>query len=245
MFKGFSRSATEFMAELRIHNEKEWFEPRKEVYMSELYRPMKELCAVVSGPFMKISGMMAKAGRIYSDPNFPPYRKYRDNMWIVVKHETYDWSKTPSLFFEFSAEGAVFGMKLTYPSAAVMENFRQKIISDEGVFFRQAKSIERAGIKISGDEYKRLKPCPVPEAERFFRLKNISMTVSIPADDDRLYSPELADHIIKVFKKLLPVNELFEELAAQAAAEKLALKTAALVQQEISMPEAPKEDFMW
>lgn len=242
MFKGFSTEAVGFLKDIRIHNDKEWFEPKKQLYLDELYHPMKELCAEVSKPFMKLPGMLARAGRIYADQGFPPYKKYRESMWIIVKHEAYDWSKTPSLFFEISGEGAVFGLKLTYPTAATMEAFRQKITTDEGDFLKLAKRIERAGITIGGDEYKRPKPCPDPAAERFFRKKSIRMTVTLSEDDPLLYSPELADKVGKTFKKLLPVNELFEELVAQTEAEKLAQKLAA---SEPEMPKAPDVDFMW
>ena len=244
MFSGFSRAAVGFMADIRIHNEKEWFEANKQTYLNEVYHPMKELCEAVSKPFMKIDGMMSKAGRIYSDPNFPPYRKYRENMWLIVKHEAWDWSKTPSMFFELSGDGAVFGLKLTHPTAAVMEKFRRRIVSDDGKLLSQLKRIERAGIVLGGDEYKRPKPCEVRAAERFFKKKSLTLTVTLPAESELLYSDKLPKQIIAVFKKVLPINELFEELAAEADAEKQAVKAAAL-EEASAMPHAPAEDFMW
>ena len=243
MFSGFSREAVRFLADIRINNNKEWFEAHKQIYLDEVYHPMKELCAEISEPFMKISGMMSKAGRIYSDPNFPPYRKYRENMWILVKHETWDWSKTPSLFFELSGDGALFGLKLTHPAAAVMEKFRQRLTSDGGELIKLIKRLERGGITFGGEEYKRPKPCPDKACERFFRKKSLLMTVTLTADDEALYSRELAGKIIKVFKKLLPLNEMLEGFAAEAAAEKAAAKEAAY--SEAEMPKAPAEDFMW
>ncbi len=240
MFKGFNRKAIEFMAELNAHNDKEWFEPRKQIYLDELYQPMKQLCDETAKPFLKIDGMMCKTGRIYSDPNYPPYRKYRENMWFIVKHEAWDWSKTPSLFFELSADGAVFGFKITHPSAPVMEKFRRQLVSDEALL-KQIKSAERMGMALGGDDYKRPKPCDDSKLERFFLKKSLKLTVTLSADDEALYSPELPEMIIKAFKKLLPINELFEEFVREADAEKLAAKQAALEE----MPKAPSEDFMW
>ena len=245
MFEGFSREAVDFLAGIREHNEKEWFEEHKDIYLKEVYRPMKELCAEVSKPFMKIDGMMSKAGRIYSDPNFPPYRKYRENMWLIVKHDAWDWSKTPSLFFELSGSGSVFGFKITHPTAATMENFRRKIVTDDDDFLKLAARIEKSGIVIGGDEYKRPKLCDYEKAERFFKKKSLNMTVTLTPDDEMLYSKELSERVVKTFKKLLPVNELFEELVAQAEAEKLTLKLAARTAAEQEMPHAPADDFMW
>ena len=231
------------MADIRENNEKEWFEAHKQIYLDEVYRPMKELCEAVSKPFMSISGMMAKAGRIYSDPSFPPYKRYRDNMYLIVKHETYDWSRTPSMFFELSGDGALTGLKLTHPAAPVMEKFRNRLVSDGGELLKTLKRIERAGFVVSGDDYKRPKPCPQKGCERYYNKRSLQLTLLIPADDSILYSPELAEKLIGLFNKLLPLNELLEDFASEAEREKAAAKEQAFA--EAAMPKAPAEDFMW
>ena len=243
MFKGFSRDAVRFMSDIRVNNEKEWFEAHKQIYLDEVYRPMKELCDEVAKPFMKISGMMSKAGRIYCDPNYPPYRKYRENMWLIVKHETWDWSKTPSLFFELSGDGAVTGLKLTHPAAAVMEKFRNRLANDGGELLKMLKRYERSGIVFGGDEYKRQKPCDYKALEKYYQKKNLLLTVTIPKEDEDLYSAELSGKVTGIFKKLLPLNELLEGFVSEAEAEKAAAKEAAY--RETEMPRAPEEDFMW
>lgn len=243
MFTGFSEEAVRFLAELAVRDDKEWFEEHKKIYTEQLYRPMKELCEELFKPYSKIDTMMSKAGRIYRDPNFPPYRRYREEMWLIIKHEAWNWSTTPSMFFELSGSGAVFGFKISHPTAATMENFRQKIVTDEGDFLALAKRLRRRGFDIGGDEYKRPKPCPLPEAEGFFKKKSLMITKSIPPSA-ALYAPELAGEVAKAFKAVFPVNELFDALAAQAEADKLAAKLTAQAEAE-AMPQAPKEDFMW
>ena len=245
MFTGFSEEAIAFLRDIRIHDDKDWFETHKKTYTDKLYHPMKELCAEVAAPFSKKYFMMSKTGRIYTDPNYPPYRKYRDNMWFVVRHEAWDWSKTPSLFFDLTGDGAVLGFKITHPAAPVMEKFRQRIVSDGGEFFKLVKKLERAGMVIVGDEYKRQKPCESDEARRFYQKKALSITMTLPADSDILYKPELAKYIGKVFRQLLPVNDMFDEFALQADAEKLAAKAAASEPSAPEMPKAPDRDFMW
>ena len=243
MFKGFSKEAVRFMADIIENNNKEWFEAHKKIYLEEVYKPMKMLCEEVSRPFMKIDGMMSKAGRIYSDPSFPPYRKYRDNMYLIVKHECLDWSKTPSLFLEFSADGALLGLRLTHPAAGVMEKFRQTLAADDGELPGLLKRLERSGFILGGDDYKRPKPCPDEKLERYFLKRSLQLTVTVPSEDELLYSPELAKKVIGSFRKLLPLNEMFERFVAESDAEKAAAKEAAFA--EASMPKAPVEDFMW
>ena len=243
MFKGFSKDAVCFMADIRENNNKEWFEAHKKIYLEEVYKPMKELCQEVSKPFMKIDGMMSKAGRIYSDPSFPPYRKYRDNMYLIVKHECWDWSRTPSMFFEFSADGALLGLRLSHPAAGVMEKFRQSLVSGDGELLGLMKRIERSGFDLGGDDYKRPKPCPDKKLERYFQKKSLLLTAAVSSEDELLYSPELAKKVAGAFRKLLPLNELFERFVSETDAEKAAAKQAAF--EEASMPKAPAEDFMW
>lgn len=245
MFEGFSEEAVSFLAEIAVRDDKDWFEENKKIYIEKLYHPMKELCEVLFKPFAKVDTMMSKAGRIYRDPNFPPYRRYREDMWIIIKHEAWNWSATPSMFFELSASGAVFGFKIVHPSAATMENFRRKIVTDDGDFLSLAAKLRRRGFEIGGEEYKRPKPCDHPEAEEFFRKKALSITKHI-APGEELYSPELAKKVAKALKDVFPVNELFDELAAQADAEKLAAKLAAQISaDEPPMPKAPEQEFMW
>ena len=45
MFTGFTDATVDFLWGIRFNNERPWFEAHKETYLSELYRPMKDLGA--------------------------------------------------------------------------------------------------------------------------------------------------------------------------------------------------------
>ena len=245
MFKGFTNQALDFMSGIRDHNDKEWFEEHKQIYLDNVYYPMKELCTDVSEPFTNKYGMMSKAGRIYSDPSYPPYRKYREDMWFIIKYETFDWSKTPSLFFELSGDGAVYGFKLTHPAAPVMEKFRNRLATDGGELIKDLKHLERSGFDLSGDEYKRPKPCEDKAALRYYSYKSLRLTASLPSGSPELFGSSLSDTLKKAFRRLVPLVRMFEEFVSESEAEKRAQKEAAAEQSLPSMPEAPQQDFMW
>ncbi len=248
MFKGFSQDTFDFMSKIRENNNKIWFEENKKTYIDKVYHPMKELCAELYKPFSDIPAMMAKAGRIYRDEFFPPYLKYREDMWIVIRRNAWDWSKTPSLFFELSGDGVLFGFKIPKPPAGVMELFRQKLLASPEYFTSLVKILEDDfNAVIGGDEYKRPKPCGKVELERFFKLKGLTATVRI-TDKRVLFSGKLAQRVSETFEALFPLNEYFQELVTEYEASKAreALEAQMPEEQEITeMPKAPSSDFMW
>ena len=248
MFEGFSQEALEFLLGIRHNNNKEWFEPRKAIYTEKIYEPMKTLGEELFAPFSDIDGMMYKVGRIYRDENFAPYLHYRDTMWIYVRYDAWYWSKTPTLYFELSHEGAEFGFRISKPEAAVMERFRSQLSEDSKPFLDMISELEeKYGLTVGGDEYKRKKPCNVPEAERFFLKKGLSVYAKV-SDPDELFSRKVAEHTAEVFKAVQPVNDYFHEIVEIEELAKAIEKEGKLQAQqepEINMVKAPDVEFMW
>lgn len=245
MFEGFSAEAISFMQGIRINNNKQWFEENKKIYIDKVYHPMKELCKELFLPFADDPTMMGKAGRIYRDEFFPPYLKYREEMWIIIKHEAYHWNRTPSLFFELSGDGATFGFKIPKPEAGVMELFRQKLIQSPEYFLSLIKILEDDfGVTIGGDEYKRSKPGAFEGAERFFKLKGMTAFVTVK-NKRELYSRKILEHTAMLFDALYPLNEFFHELVGEYEAQKAKQLLEASVPTQPDMPKAPNTDFMW
>lgn len=243
MFEGFSQEALDFLLGIRFNNDREWFEPRKSIYTEKVYEPMKALADEIYAPFAD-TGMIYKAGRIYRDEKFPPYLHYRDTMWIYVRYEAFWWNKTPTLYFELSPEGAEFGFRIKTPDAAVMERFRSMLAEDGDDFFSLAKKLKKKGISFGGDEYKRPKKCPLPEAEEFYRKKGLSAYVKV-GDIAELSSPELAKHVINTFRDVMPLNDMFHEIVEVEELAKALIKESAVSEPEPEIVKAPKTEFMW
>lgn len=245
MFKGFSQEALDFMQGIRDNNNKKWFEDNKKTYIDKVFHPMKEMCKELFIPFADVPTMMAKAGRIYRDEFFPPYLKYREEMWIIIKHEAFHWNRTPSLFFELSGDGAVFGFKITKPEAGVMELFRQRLSQSPEYFLSLVKILEEDfGVTFGGDEYKRQKPGAVEGTERFFQKKGLTAFVTVK-NKRELCSRKILEHTSMVFDALFPLNEYFHGLVGEyeiIKAERLAQASKEPVPE---LPKAPTNDFMW
>ena len=238
MFQGFSEETFEFLSGIRENNNKEWFEKHKNIYTEKVQTPLRELSEEIFKPFEN-TGMIYKAGRIYRDANFPPFLHYRDVLWIYIRYDALYWNKTPSLFFEISPEGAEYGFSIPKPDAAVMEFFRNDLTENSADFLDIIKKIKRKNIKVSGDEYKRPKPCTVPEAKEFFMKKGLSASVKIPKDEIS-GNISLPKDIVRIFKAVSPLNEYFHNIV-----QTVENKKANPVIEEENTVKAPVDEFMW
>ncbi len=209
MFEGFSPETIDFLWGIRFNNNKTWFEANKQTYLDKLYRPMKELAAAVFEPFSAIDGMICKVSRIYRDARLPHYAEapYKNTLWLCIRRENDSWSQNPALFFEIAPEGYTFGFGLIRPRADTMAALRSELAANPGPFLDMIRKIEReTDVTVRGEAYYRKKPCPVPEIERFYNLKNIEAYRQYPPDT-RLFSPSLADDVRRTLTALLPLNE--------------------------------------
>ena len=247
MFEGFSQEALEFLLGIRHNNNKDWFEPRKAVYTQKIYEPMKALGEELYTPFADTEGMIYKVGRIYRDENFAPYLHYRDTMWIYVRYEAWYWN---TLYFELSPEGAEFGFRISKPEAAVMERFRSGLLEDAEPFFNIiSELVEKYGLTVGGDEYKRKKSCPLPELEPYFLKKGLSVYTKVSGPEE-LFSRKIAEHALEVFKAVQPLNDYFHEIVEVEEMAKAILREEKEQQKtdpepEINMVKAPDVEFMW
>ncbi len=242
MFNGFSQEALDFLFNIRINNNKEWFEKNKKIYTDLIYEPLKALGEIIYQPFAN-TDMMYKVGRIYRDANFPPYLHYRDTLWIYVRYPAWYWNRTPSLYFELSPEGAEYGFRISKPEAAVMERFRSAVSCEDSNFPALVSELESKGLSVGGEEYKRGKKCPKPELERFYKKKGLSLFKK--AAGEEIFTPKLAENIISVFNMVQPVNEMFHEIVETEEISKALLKEAAETEPEPDIVKAPRQDFMW
>ena len=70
MFTGFTDATVDFLWGIRFNNERPWFEAHKETYLSELYRPMKDLGAEIYeflSEQRQNDPMVCRISRIYRD----------------------------------------------------------------------------------------------------------------------------------------------------------------------------------
>ncbi|MBR1528656.1 MAG: DUF2461 family protein [Oscillospiraceae bacterium] len=239
----FTETMRNFLTGIRSHNEKEWFEAHKEMYHDAVYEPLKALSEVLYQPYVDYQ-MMHKTARIYKDANFPPYLHYQDTFWIYIRHEAVYWNKTPALFFEIAPEGAAFGFRLSAPEPRFMEYFRNHIAGEPEKFLHLTAELEKKQIFLTGEEYKKPKPCENPELLVYFKKKNLIAKKQI-TDWNLLYQPEIVSEIqntladvFDFYQYIYQLMQSYEEIKNQSGQKKKS-------EPELFMKKAPEQEFMW
>ncbi len=205
-FHGFSPETIDFLWGLRFNNNREWFEPHKQEYVRTLYEPMKalarELCPAVCRDFPELE---CKVSRIYRDQRMHPPTPYKESLWICFRTADQMWGEQPVLFFELTPDDYSFGFLFWFARPYQMELLRKQLLAQSGPFIKIVDDLEAGGtLRLSGQTYKRPKPCPDPALERFFAMKNLAAYVN-RSIDERLFSPALAQEVAQTFESLKPL----------------------------------------
>ena len=88
-----------------------------------------------------------------------------------------------------------------------MEALRQKMAEKSDAFLKLVKTAEKeSGIALEGTPYARPKPCDDARLAPYFGRKNLLAIRECPPDE-LLYSPQLAEELIRVLRAWLPVYQ--------------------------------------
>jgi uncharacterized protein (TIGR02453 family) len=135
-FNGFPKDAFQFLGELALNNEREWFEANKERYEKSIREPalafirlMKPKLEKVSSHFMAID---KKAGgslmRINRDIRFSKDKSpYKTNIGIHFRHEAEGDVHGPGFYVHVSPEHCFVGIGMWGPEPPALAKIRARI----------------------------------------------------------------------------------------------------------------------
>lgn len=211
-FQGFSPETLDFLWGIRFNNNRDWFQVHKQTYLDTLYHPMLALAEQCFAPLRREPGLLCKVSRIYRDARLHSL-PYKDHLWTCVRRDGMSWSEQPTLFFELTPDNYSFGFLLWGPKASFMEGFRKTLAENSAPFLQLVQQVEKkTNLTVGGNAYCRKKPCPAPELERFYQLKNITVIEERPIDE-LLYQPALADMVCERWQQLYPLQKYFQDLS--------------------------------
>ena len=205
MFEGFTPQTIDFLWNIRFNNNREWFEQHKEEYLTTLYHPMKALGEEIYQRFSHIDGLKLRVSRIYRDARYAKGVPYKDSLWFCIREDVDSWSEHPCLFFDINPEQFGYGFGMVMPKAHTMVKLRDHMQEHPQEFVKVMKQAERVtGFPITGDEYKRKKPCPSPKVEAYYNLKNILCLTYLPVGE-ALFTKDVEQEVGETLEKLLPL----------------------------------------
>jgi len=220
-FNGFSPATIDFMWNLRLNNNKPWFEAHKDEFIREFQTPMKALGREVFERVVAKNdrGFIHKVSRIYKDARrIRDGEPYRANLWFSIEKpvpENAEWTGTPVFWFELCPDDWSYGMGYYAAKAETMTNFRAMVDENPKKFEKLISPLEKQDeFILEGDEYKRRKEPQAKISEKateWYNKKSFSL-IHKQKNGKELYSADLADRLVKGYEFLMPFYDYFIEL---------------------------------
>lgn len=216
MFTGFTENTIHYLNNLRLNNNKTWFEENRFEYEQHLLGKFKELVTALMPAMLEIDPFMDTRvnkciSRIHRDVRFTKDKSpYRSNMWFSIKREYKDWKQEPTFYFELFPDGYRFGMGFYDIPKELLEKIRKMIeMEDEHFLEMHAAYKAQKLFRLEGDFYKRTLNEAIPEEYRVWYQKKEIFFVCDRKLDQLLFSEELVKELADSFRKLLPMYQFF------------------------------------
>ena len=130
-FDGFVPESFDFLLELGFHNEKAYFESRREDYERWIHQPLialeEGLAPEVLAADPRVRTGKRSISRIYRDTRFSKDKSpIRDHMWIAYKQQEKRLSESFCFYFEINPVGYIYGMGMYDADPAFMAALRAR-----------------------------------------------------------------------------------------------------------------------
>jgi uncharacterized protein (TIGR02453 family) len=142
-FRGFPADAFQFLAELALNNEREWFEANKDRYEQSVREPALAFIRAMRPKLAKIAPHFLcvdkKAGgslmRIHRDVRFSKDKSpYKTNVGIHFRHESEDDVHAPGFYVHVAPDGCFVGIGMWGPEPPALAKIRARIDAEPKVW---------------------------------------------------------------------------------------------------------------
>lgn len=215
-----------FLNNLKLNNNREWFEDNKQEYRESLEIFNSFTQELINGigtfdPSIKNLTVKDCTYRIYRDVRFShdksPYKTHM-GAFVSPKGKRSGYS---GYYFHIEAKGAdyigghILSAGIYRPAPIVVKNIREEIMLNGQEFQRTIDSAK--GFKLdSGDALKRIPagfPADSPYAE-YFKLKDYFLMKFV--EDDFILADDLLERVLNEYKKTLEFNTLLNKIVDYA-----------------------------
>lgn len=222
-FEGYTQETLDFLWGIRFNNERGWFMAHKEDYQAHLLRPTRELGEQVYEALHEKypkEPFMLKMSRIYRDARrLHGQGPYKDHLWFCIRTGDEDWTGRPTFYFGIAPDYYSYGMGFWAPKASLMESYRKGIDENPETLAKLVRRFNRqTHFVLAGPEYARSRGEVSELLRPWYQKKSVNLQHELPPDE-RIFSPELAQDMIRGFEELMPFYKYFDRLCA-AQAEK-------------------------
>ncbi|MDR3433459.1 MAG: DUF2461 domain-containing protein [Rouxiella aceris] len=213
-FTGFSQQGLNFLQQVRIENDKEWFEANRHIYDRELLTPFRNLVDALSPTMLTIDSQFETRpaigktlSRIHRDTRFSHDKsRYRSRMWLTFKRPSKDWKDAPVYFFELGPDMLRYGLGYYSANKPTMDLFRHTLTRQPQAFLEVADCC-RPPFELVGESYKRpLVKEQAAEIATWYNRKSFAVMVT-DSQVDKLFHPRLITELAEGFQQLEPLYQ--------------------------------------
>ena len=145
-----------FLAQLKKHNDRDWFNPRKEQYKDLVERPMEALVQAVSSECRKLGLPLhakdkAPVMRVYRDVRFSKNKSpYKTHVAADLRRS---FSNSSVVFYlHFSPGESLLGAGVWQPERPALQRWRQEIVAQPKRFAAVVAALDKEGLGLSDEQ---------------------------------------------------------------------------------------------
>ena len=205
-----SRDVFAFLAELRRHNNREWFNENKDRYLAEVRDPMLALIASLAPGLARISRHLSvdprpsggSLMRIYRDTRFSRDKTpYKTNVGIHFGLKAPRDLEAPGYYLHLEPGSVFMGAGLWHPGADALRAIREAIVKDPGGW-QQAR---RPGLSHDEVTLKRPPRGFDPDHPLIEDLKRLSFTTGTEFSERQACAPDFPARFVAASRRATPL----------------------------------------
>ena len=214
-FSGFPSETLEFLHDLALNNNREWFTEHKHRFEDFLIAPSLDFIAAVGERMPKLSQHVTcipkRVGgslfRIYRDVRFArDKRPYKTNIGIHFRHEQARNAHAPGYYFHIGVDECFLGGGMWRPDGPSLYRIRSRIAEKPAAWKKaiQGRKFKRH-FELGGESLKRPPKGFPPDHELLEHLKLKDFIAIQQFEHSLILEPEVVDFAIEMYRSTAPL----------------------------------------
>jgi len=216
-FPGFPPGTLDFLHDLALNNNRDWFTANKSRYEDYVVQPSLDFIAAIGQRMPKLSEHITcipkRVGgslfRIYRDVRFAhDKRPYKTNIGIHFRHEQARNAHAPGYYFHIGVDDCFLGGGMWRPDAAALDRIRTRIVEKPGEWKKlmNGRKFNRS-FEFRGESLKR-PPKDYPADHPYLTdLKRKDFIAIANFDHGLILDPDVVNYALELYANAAPLMQ--------------------------------------
>jgi uncharacterized protein (TIGR02453 family) len=224
----FRPEALTFLRNLARHNDREWFQPRKEIFEAELRQPMLAIVRKITDAMMDFAPEHVRPAekslfRIYRDTRFSnDKRPYKTHVAAWWSHQGIEKTWGAGYYFHLSPSEVIVAAGAYMPEKEQLAAIRHWLLDNHEEFRKLLKkpAVRKTFTEFEGNALTRPPkgfPCDHPALD-LIQCRQWGLSATLPPE--AALKPDIAAVIIRHFRLAAPIVDALNRPVAAASAPK-------------------------